>query len=112
MVPDNQRAARLDAIGRAERFSPFLRDALVARPEVGKMFATQGANAAAELALERTDEGLDHELRQQRHGLALATALGGLFGGLPPERGTFLLSHFAHAALPPSLLAAIPPAGA
>ena len=107
MMSDKQGAIRLDAARRAERFSPFLREALLARPEVAAQFLDHGAAAAAALALADGDEGLEHELRRQRHGLALATALGDLSGELSLESVTSLLSDFADRAIGRALEAAI-----
>jgi len=107
MTEEQQRAARLDAMGRAERFSPFLRDALLARPEIAEIFLEEGAEAAANAALADRDDDLEHELRRQRHGLALATALGDLSGELSLEGVTSLLSDFADRAIGRSLEAAI-----
>ena len=53
------------------------------------------------------DEDLEHELRRQRHGLALATALGDLSGELSLEGVTGLLSDFADRAIGRALEAAI-----
>jgi len=94
-------------MGRAERFSPFLRDALLARPEIAEIFLEEGAEAAANAALADRDDDLEHELRRQRHGLALATALGDLSGELSLEGVTSLLSDFADRAIGRSLEAAI-----
>ncbi|HJU76374.1 MAG TPA: hypothetical protein VJ597_00355, partial [Sphingomicrobium sp.] len=54
---------REPAIERAERFSPFLRDALHARPEIADRFCAEGAKAAAAIALGEADPDLDVELR-------------------------------------------------
>jgi glutamate-ammonia-ligase adenylyltransferase len=107
MTAKQQRAARLDAIGRAERFSPFLRDALLARPEIAETFLEEGAEASANAALAEGGDDLEDELRRQRHGLALATALGDLSGELSLEGVTSLLSDFADRAIGRSLEAAI-----
>jgi glutamate-ammonia-ligase adenylyltransferase len=107
MVSKKQRAARLDAIGRAERFSPFLREALLTRVGVAESFLEEGAEASAALALAEGGDDLEHELRRQRHGLALATALGDLSGELSLEGVTGLLSDFADRAIGRSLEAAI-----
>ena len=107
MVADTQRAARLDSIGRAERFSPFLREALAARTEIAGTFLENGANSAAEMALAETAGELERELRRQRQGLALATALGDLSGELSLEAVTALLSDFADQAIGRSVNAAI-----
>jgi len=109
MVSNTQSKARLDAIGRAERFSPFLREALLALPEIAERFRQDGANAAAAAALAPANavEDLEHELRRQRHGLALATALGDLSGELSLEGVTALLSDFADRAIGLALEAAI-----
>jgi [glutamine synthetase] adenylyltransferase / [glutamine synthetase]-adenylyl-L-tyrosine phosphorylase len=107
MALDTLHAARLDAVGRAERFSPFLREALLARPDVGETFVAKGANAAAALALAKGDGEIEDLLRRQRHGLALATALGDLSADLSLEEVTALLSDFADSAIGRSLEAAV-----
>ncbi len=100
-------AQRRDALRRAEAFSPFLREAIRAVPEVASVFAASGAKAAAELALGASDSDLEAELRKQRLGLALAVALGDLAGELPLESVTEQLSAFADRAIHRSLAAAI-----
>lgn len=90
---------REEAIGRARRFSPFLRDALEARPEIANRFGVEGAKAAAAVALGEAGPDLDVELRRQRLGLALAVALGDLAGELSLEEVTSLLSDFADRAI-------------
>jgi glutamate-ammonia-ligase adenylyltransferase len=86
---------RRQALARAERFSPFLRDALQALPRIGESFDRDGASAAVELALGAAGEELEVELRRQRLGLALAVALGDLAGELSLEQVTAFLSDFA-----------------
>ena len=81
-------AIRLDALGRAERHSPFLREAARALPAIAETFANDGASTAVALALEAADDALEVELRRQRLGLALAVALGDLSGELPLEQVT------------------------
>jgi len=54
---------------------------------------------AAELALAADGPTLDTRLRRQRHGLALAVALGDLSGELALEKVTAMLSNFADRAL-------------
>ena len=98
---------RRDAISRAERFSPFLREALLARPDIAETFERDGAQRAADLALSATDAELDVELRRQRLGLALAIALGDLAGEFPLETVTGLLSTFADRAIHRAIQAAI-----
>jgi glutamate-ammonia-ligase adenylyltransferase len=99
--------ARNDALRRAADHSPFLREALHARPEIGETFAADGAKAAAEAALSIAGEGLDARLRRQRHALALAVALGDLSGEMPLEEVTRLLSDFADQAIDQAIAAAI-----
>jgi glutamate-ammonia-ligase adenylyltransferase len=98
---------RQHAIARAERFSPFLREALGARPDIAEYFELNGAEKAAELALKATDAELGIELRRQRLGLALAVALGDLAGELSLEDVTGLLSGFADRAIHRAVEAAI-----
>ena len=99
---------REDALARARDHSPFLRDALVAQADVAAVFADGGAEAAAAFALAAApDLTVDPRLRRQRHGLALAVALGDLAGELPLERVTGLLSDFADKAIDEAAAAAI-----
>ena len=100
-------ALRADAIRRAEDRSPFLRDALHARPDIADRFLAEGAEAAAALALAAHGDTLDARLRRQRHGLALAVALGDLAGELSLEQVTGLLSDFADRATDEALRSAI-----
>src|SRR5258705_543803 len=98
---------RQHAIARAERFSPFLREALRARPDIAEYFELNGAEKAADLAVKATDAELGIELRRQRLGLALAVALGDLAGELSLEDVTGLLSGFADRAIHRAVEAAI-----
>jgi glutamate-ammonia-ligase adenylyltransferase len=107
MHPGSARQSREDALRRAERHSPFLRQALAAQPAIADTFLTHGSAAAAEQALSRESETLEARLRLRRHGLALAVALGDLAGELPLEEVTRLLSDFADAAIGQSVDAAI-----
>src|SRR5215213_5453074 len=99
MSPVDHACARAGAVERAALFSPFLRDAMEALPDLKEKFLQSGARAAVDLALERRDEEVEIELRRQRHGLALATALGDLSGDLPLEEVTALLTTFADSAI-------------
>jgi glutamate-ammonia-ligase adenylyltransferase len=102
-----QHLARADALARAERHSPFLRDALVAFPSVGEAFGSAGPTAALAVAqLVRADE-LERQLRLRRRGLALAAALGDLAGELSLEQVTAALSDFADQAIDAALRHAI-----
>jgi hypothetical protein len=47
MTFDDPRQARNSAIERAERYSPFLREAMAALPDVTAAFRDQGGQAAA-----------------------------------------------------------------
>jgi [glutamine synthetase] adenylyltransferase / [glutamine synthetase]-adenylyl-L-tyrosine phosphorylase len=99
---------RSDAIDRARDHSPFLREALSAQVKVAEAFVSRGAVAAAEIALAAApDAPVDRRLRQRRHGLALATALGDLAGELSLEQVTHLLSDFADTAIDDALTAAL-----
>ena len=98
---------RTDALGRARAHSPFLRDALDARDDIAALFLARGAAAAMELALAAVDDVLDVRLRQQRHGLALAVALGDLADELALEDVTRRLSDFADRAINEAVSAAI-----
>jgi glutamate-ammonia-ligase adenylyltransferase len=102
------RACREDAVRRANAHSPFLREALAARSDVSEAFLDRGGMAAAEIALAgASDLPVDRRLRQRRHALALAVALGDLAGELPLEDVTRLLSDFADSAIDEAVSAAI-----
>ena len=107
MNRDPQRSSRDDALARARSHSPFLREGLIARPEIADAFLAEGAEAAASFALSRRSDDVEVALRQMRRGLALAVALGDLAGELPLERATQLLSDFADPAIDTALNAAI-----
>ena len=98
---------RRDALERARRFSPFLRDALEARPELGQCFLEHGSRAAIAAALEEAEGTVEVELRRSRLGLALAIALGDLSGELELEEVTRHLSDFADQAIGRALAAAV-----
>jgi glutamate-ammonia-ligase adenylyltransferase len=83
-----------------------LRDAIEARGDIVDSFAEYGAAAAADLAL-RAGGSVEARLRRQRHGLALAVALGDLAGELSLEEVTQLLSDFADRAIDQAVAAAI-----
>ena len=99
--------ARHSAIHRARRFSPFLREALEARPELGECFLGMGSQAAIAAAQVEADGPLEVELRRTRLGLALAIALGDLSGELELEEVTRHLSDFADQAIGRALAAAV-----
>src|SRR6476469_8260347 len=90
---------RDDALARAERHSPFLRDAVLALPGVAQSFLERGASAAAAVALEAESDSIEAMLRVRRRGLALAVALGDLSGELSLEQATRLLSDFSEFAI-------------
>ena len=98
---------RQGAVDRARRFSPFLREALYARPELAELFFEQGSRAAVVAALEPGDGPVEVELRRARLGLALAIALGDLSGELELEEVTRLLSGFADQAIGRALATAV-----
>ena len=99
--------SRDDALDRARNHSPFLREAIEARPDIVETFATSGAAAAATRALQSDGDTLESSLRRRRHGLALAVALGDLSGELTLEDVTQLLSDFADRAIDEAVRAAI-----
>jgi glutamate-ammonia-ligase adenylyltransferase len=105
----NQALGRRErAIDRARQHSPFLRETLSARTEIGELFVALGAVAAAEHALSAApDLPIDRRLRVRRLGLALAVALGDLAGELPLEHVTALLSDFADEAINAAVSAAV-----
>lgn len=95
------------ALDRARRYSPFLRDAVALRPAVADAFAGGGARRAVARALAEEGDTLGSQLRRQRLGLALATALGDLSGELTLEQVTGTLSDFADRAIDGALRAAV-----
>jgi glutamate-ammonia-ligase adenylyltransferase len=99
--------ARDDAVERARRFSPFLREAIDARPELAECFLEQGSQAAIAAAQVEAGGPLEVELRRTRLGLALAIALGDLSGELELEEVTRHLSDFADQAIGRALAAAV-----
>lgn len=99
--------ARRDALERARSFSPFLRDAVEARPDIGDLFLEEGGRPAVDLALSAYGGTVEEELRRQRLGLALAIALGDLAGEFNLEDVTRRLSDFADTAIDRALATAI-----
>ena len=99
--------SRQDALRRASEYSPFLREAVLARPEIAEAFIESGAKAAIETALAAGGEELDVRLRRQRHALALAVALGDLSGEMGLEDVTRPLSDFADRAIDAAVTEAI-----
>ncbi len=98
---------RGQVLSRARAHSPFLRDTLEARLDIGEAFLELGALEAAKLSLSGRSDDLERELRLQRRGLALAVALGDLSGELALNQVTELLSGFADDAIDRSVTAAI-----
>jgi len=107
MNPRDFRSLRENAVKRAERHSPFLREAAKAHPEIAETFLANGAETAAEIALSATGDSVEAELRRRRHQLALAVALGDLAGELTLEDVTRLLSDFADWAIDEAVRTAI-----
>jgi glutamate-ammonia-ligase adenylyltransferase len=107
MSPQVLKKNRGNALARARDHSPFLREAIEARPEIAEAFLSEGAERAAALALAATGESLESALRRQRHGLALAVALGDLGAELTLEQVTRQLSDFADRAIDQAISAAI-----
>ena len=100
-------AARKSAISRAERHSPFLRDALSQLVELPSRFIEQGAKALLQAPVDVPHGGLSAVLRQQRRELALTVALGDLAGELALEDVTTALSDFADRAIDLALREAV-----
>ena len=99
MERDTMTSTRDDALERARRHSPFLREAIAARPDIVETFFADGPRAAAEIAVAAGGESPGAELRRRRLGLALAVSLGDLCGELALEQVTALLSSFANQAI-------------
>jgi glutamate-ammonia-ligase adenylyltransferase len=98
---------REEAVERARRHSPFLRDAMLARSDVLDLFLGSGAQAAIEATRAQNDEDVAVQLRRERQGLALAVALGDLSGELSLEQVTSALSDFADSAIDRAIKAAL-----
>jgi glutamate-ammonia-ligase adenylyltransferase len=98
---------RQDAVKRARAFSPFLREALEARPDLAEIFLENGSSAAIAAALEPKGSPEEVELRRARLGLAMAVALGDLSGELTLEEVTRTLSEFADQAIERALAEAV-----
>jgi len=96
-----------DAVERASKHSPFLREAIEARRDIVDSFLRHGSAAAAALALQSDAATLESRSRRQRHALALAVALGDLAGELSLEEVTRLLSDFADRAIDDAICEAI-----
>ena len=107
MNPKDFRSLRDDAFERAERHSPFLREAARSFPGIAEAFLSDGAAASAELAVSLPADDIEAGLRRRRHALALAVALGDLSGELPLEEVTRLLSDFADSAIDRAVRTAI-----
>src|SRR5687767_1704283 len=107
MSPDRNSLGRAAAVDRAWSYSPFLREAGSALPEITEVFGREGTEAAIRLALAASGQDLEVELRRQRHGLALAVALGDLAAELSLEEVTRVLSDFADVAIDRALRQAI-----
>ena len=99
MGSDATKAARDDALERALRHAPFLREAAAARPDVVDSFLADGRDRAASLALATGADSPAAELRRRRLALALAVSLGDLAGEYSLEQVTALLSSFADQAI-------------
>ena len=99
MSPQNVSSRREEAVARARKFSPFLRDAISRRPDVLESFLAGGPDAATKIARGVGAQSVEAELRLQRVGVALAAALGDLSGELDLERVTAQLSDFADHAI-------------
>lgn len=99
-------AGRTGAIERAERHSPFLREAIQACPSIANAFLDRGSRLAAAQAIALEGESVNSELRRRRLALALAVALGDLAGELALEEVTAHLSDFADQAIDRALGAA------
>jgi len=107
MTGKNRRNACENALERARSFSPFLRDAIEARPDIAELFLAEGGSKAVDLALAIEDDDVEVALRRRRLGLALSIALGDLSGEFSLEDVTRRLSDFADAAIDRALTAAI-----
>ena len=99
MERQTPRALRDSALARAQRHSPFLREASARCRDVTERFLDEGAEAAVATALAVAADAVGERLRRQRLRLALAVALGDLSGELSLEQVTGHLSRFADLAI-------------
>ena len=104
MIATDGTASFDEAIARADRHSPFLRNLIARRPEI--VAGAQG-DIAATLATAREEGDVLRSLRRERQAVALATALGDLSGRLSLEDVIAILSDFADRALDRAIAAAI-----
>ncbi|HEV2043131.1 MAG TPA: glutamine-synthetase adenylyltransferase, partial [Sphingomicrobium sp.] len=107
MADTHSNAARMGALKRAEAHAPFLRDAVLAFPDIAAHFTNDGAETAIQAALALDGMTVAQCLRRQRRALALAVALGDLSDELSLEALTGALSDFADQAIDTALAAAI-----
>jgi glutamate-ammonia-ligase adenylyltransferase len=103
----NERTDRHSALDRALGYSSFLNAAAERWPNVAESFIAEGADAAVAEALAAAGDDVATTLRRQRHGLALAVALGDLSGEYALEQVTATLSDFADRAIDEALRAAM-----
>jgi glutamate-ammonia-ligase adenylyltransferase len=98
-----------EAIARAERHSPFLRNLIARRPEIVAAVAAGGVERALAEGREEA-EGIAEvarSLRRERQVVALATGLADLAGLVSLEQVVAILSEFADRALDRAIAAAI-----
>lgn len=105
-MSDAPATARLEAVERARRWSPFLRTLAERHPDLVELFERQGSVAAL-AKVDAAELPVAVGLRRARQRLALATALGDLSGELPLEAVTAALSDFADTAIHAALAQAI-----
>jgi glutamate-ammonia-ligase adenylyltransferase len=99
--------ARTEALERARGHAPFLREALLAFPDIEREFAAKGPQSAINAARAIAGDTVAQTLRRQRRALALAVALGDLSGEYSLEQLTGALSDFADRAIDEALAAAV-----
>jgi glutamate-ammonia-ligase adenylyltransferase len=101
-------SARIEAVERANLFSPFLRSLIARHEPLITSFTKEGSGPALALAgLAAADRPVAERLRLERQQLALAVALGDLSGELSLEQVTAALSDFADRAIDEAVSAAI-----
>lgn len=100
-------AAIMDAIERAQTYSPFLALLIERNADLVHILRTGDFDAAMAAARARTHEKVGAALRCQRQGVALVTAIADLAGKWDLTRVTAELSDFADHALDIAIAAAI-----
>ena len=91
--------AILNALERAEKYSPFLAKLIVKNPDVTQILKEGNIDEAVDASLSIQVKDLGEQLRRQRSALALCVAIADLSGQWDLSQVTRTLSDFADSAL-------------